>query len=60
VGGIADKACWTEPLVTRVKLAGSMGIVKRKAVATKGVQREWAARLKMSAGVAVVEREFEG
>ena len=26
--GIADKACWTEPLVAGAKLAGSMGIVK--------------------------------
>ncbi len=42
-GGIADKACWTEPLVTRGKLASSMGIVKWKGVATNEPQMRQAA-----------------
>jgi len=47
-GGIADNACWTEPLVTRAKLARSMEIVKRNGAATKVVQVDQAGGLNMS------------
>ena len=59
-GGIADKACWTEPLVARAKLASSMGIVKRKGVGTKVVQVDQAARLSVSRGMAAVSRRVWG
>jgi hypothetical protein len=59
-GGIADKACWTEPLVTRAKLASSMGIVKWNAVATKVVQKHQGSRLNVSAGSAAVGRRVHG
>ena len=46
--GIADKACWTEPLFTRAKVASSMGIVKRNGATTRVVYEERAVRLKVS------------
>src|SRR6266536_2284647 len=54
--GIADKACWTEPLLTRAKLAGSMGIVKRNEAGAKVVQVDQAARLNESRGMTAVGR----
>jgi hypothetical protein len=56
MGGIADKTCWTDPLVARAKLASSMGIVKRNAFETRGVWRRQASGLNVSAGSAAVSR----
>ena len=56
--GIADKACWTEPLVARAKLASSMGIVKRNAGATKLVRMHQASRMNMNAGIGLSAGEF--
>jgi len=33
------KACWTEPLLARLKLASSMGIVKWNAAETRVVEK---------------------
>ena len=52
------KACWTEPLVRRAKLASSMGIVKGNAAATKVAQVDHASRLPMSAGSVLSVGEF--
>jgi hypothetical protein len=54
------KACWTEPLVTRAKLASSMGIVKWNGAATKVAQLQQASRLNVSAGIAAVGRRVSG
>ena len=54
------KPCWTEPLVTRAKLASPMGIVKRKAAATKLVPQYQVSRLKVGAGRVVVGRRVQG
>ena len=54
------KPCWTEPLVTRANLASSMGIVKRKALATEVVQQHQASGLNVGAGKAAVGRRVDG
>jgi hypothetical protein len=53
-GGIADKACRTEPLLATAKLASSMGIVKRNGAGAKVVQGDQAARMNIGAGMDAV------
>src|SRR5438128_657318 len=48
------KACWTEPLLARLKLASSMGIVKWNAAATIVMEKQQTAQLKARAGRAAV------